>query len=106
MSAPTIAEILGTLDELAAAVRDRDEARHRKAYALAVKQDITDEQIIDAYRWERWSGSTFVGAPGFVWNPVLCETCNDTGEVHIEAQHGGVPAQEAPCPDCDGAVNR
>lgn len=29
-----------------------------------------------------------------------CETCQDTGKIHFEAQPGGPHAQEAPCPDC------
>lgn len=29
-----------------------------------------------------------------------CDTCNDTGEVHFEAQPVGIHAMTAPCPDC------
>lgn len=29
-----------------------------------------------------------------------CETCEDAGIVREEAQPTGVPAQDAPCPDC------
>ena len=50
---PTIAEILGTLDELAAAARAGDRDRYRSALRLAERQEVTVEQKRDAYRWGR-----------------------------------------------------
>jgi len=53
MTAPTIAETLGTLHELAAAARADNRARYLDALAIAHTQGITDEQIADAYRYGR-----------------------------------------------------
>ncbi len=50
---PTIAEILGTLDELAAAARAGDRHRYQAALRLADRQQVTEEQKQDAYRWGR-----------------------------------------------------
>ena len=50
---PTLAEVQGTLDELAAAARAGDADRYRAALRVAERQGITEEQISDAYRWGR-----------------------------------------------------
>jgi hypothetical protein len=57
---PTLAEVQGTLDELAAAARAGEAARYR---AVAKGQDLTEEQISDAYRW----GRRHEGAAAFDW---------------------------------------
>lgn len=49
----TLADIMGTLDELAAAARAEDEQRYRRALTVAQDQSITDEQITDAHQWGR-----------------------------------------------------
>ena len=43
----------GTLDELAAAARAGEADRYRAALRVAKAQDLTEEQISDAYRWGR-----------------------------------------------------
>lgn len=48
---PTISEVLGTLDELAAATRTRDLDRYTAALEVAHDQDLSDEQIRDSYDW-------------------------------------------------------
>ncbi len=53
MEEPTFAEILGTLDEMAAAARAGDRERYRAALRLAERQELTEEQKQDAYRWGR-----------------------------------------------------
>ena len=50
---PTLAEVQGTLDELAAAARAGEADRYRAALRVAKAQDLTEEQISDAYRWGR-----------------------------------------------------
>ena len=50
---PTLAEVMGTLDELAAAARAGDAQRYRAAVRLAQAQQITEEQQRDAYEWGR-----------------------------------------------------
>ena len=50
---PTLAEVQGTLDELAAAARAADADRYRAAVRLAQRQQITEEQQRDAYHWGR-----------------------------------------------------
>lgn len=50
---PTLAEIQGTLDELAAAARAGQADRYRDALRVAKRQALTEEQICDAYRWGR-----------------------------------------------------
>lgn len=50
---PTLAEVQGTLDELAAAARAADADRYRAAVRLAQGQQITEEQQRDAYHWGR-----------------------------------------------------
>lgn len=46
---PTLAQVMGTLDELAAAARAADADRYRAAVRLAQGQQITEEQQRDAY---------------------------------------------------------
>ena len=60
---PTLAEVQGTLDELAAAARAGEADRYRGALRVAEQQGITDEQISDAYRW----GRRDAGAAAFDW---------------------------------------
>ncbi len=50
---PTLAQVMGTLDELAAAARAADADRYRAAVRLAQRQQITEEQQRDAYHWGR-----------------------------------------------------
>lgn len=50
---PTLAQVMGTLDELAAAARAADADRYRAAVRLAQGQQITEEQQRDAYHWGR-----------------------------------------------------
>lgn len=50
---PTLAEVMGTLDELAAAARAGDVDRYRAALRLARRQDITEEQVRDSHHWGR-----------------------------------------------------
>jgi len=52
-TAPTLAEVMGTLDELADAARAGDAQRYRAAVRLAQAQQITEEQQRDAYEWGR-----------------------------------------------------
>ena len=49
----TLAEVQGALDELAAAARAGEADRYRAALRVAARQDLTEEQISDAYRWGR-----------------------------------------------------
>jgi len=60
---PTLAEVLGTLNELGAAARAGEVDRYRAALRLAKSQDLTEEQISDAYRW----GRRHEGAAAFDW---------------------------------------
>ena len=60
---PTLAEVQGTLDELAAAARSGEADRYRAALRVAKAQDLTEEQISDAYRW----GRRHEGAGAFDW---------------------------------------
>lgn len=60
---PTLAEVQGTLDELAAAARAGDAERYRAALRVAEHQHLTEEQISDAYRW----GRRHDGAAAFDW---------------------------------------
>ena len=60
---PTLAEVQGTLDELAAAARAGEADRYRAALRVAARQDLTEEQISDAYRW----GRRDAGAAAFDW---------------------------------------
>ena len=48
---PTLAQVMGTLNELAAAARTADADRYRAAVRLAHRQQITQEQQRDAYQW-------------------------------------------------------
>lgn len=50
---PTLAEVMGTLEELGAAARAGDADRYRAAVRLAQRQQITEEQQRDAYTWGR-----------------------------------------------------
>lgn len=63
---PTLAEVQGTLDELAAAARAGDAERYRAALRVATRQALTEEQISDAYRW----GRRDQGAAAFDWHGV------------------------------------
>lgn len=53
ITTPTIGQVLATLDELAAAVRNNNAPRYRRALQAAARQEISQEQILDAYRWGR-----------------------------------------------------
>lgn len=46
-----LAEVVRTLDELAAAVRAADGDRYRELLAVSQRQEITEEQIRDAHTW-------------------------------------------------------
>lgn len=48
---PSLAEVMGTLDELAAAVRVDDPERYRAALAVAQRQGLTEEQMRDSHTW-------------------------------------------------------
>lgn len=58
---PTLAEVMSTLNELAAAAKAGDGNRYRDALRAAERQALTDDQISDAYRWGRRQH----GAAGF-----------------------------------------
>ncbi len=50
---PTLAQVMGTLDEMAAAARAGDAERCRAALRVARHQGLDEEQITDAYQWGR-----------------------------------------------------
>lgn len=50
-NAPTLAEVQGILQTLSRAAENCDAATYRHALDRALVYDVTDEQIIDAYRW-------------------------------------------------------
>jgi hypothetical protein len=60
---PTIAQVIGTLDEMAAAARAGDGSRYRAAVQVALGQDISREQMVDAYQW----GRRDIGPAAFDW---------------------------------------
>lgn len=62
---PSLSEIMGTLDELAAATRANDAERYQRALDVAGHQAITDEQIKDAHTWARRDALT--PQPSFDW---------------------------------------
>lgn len=51
-----LAEIMGTLDELATAAGAADAPRYRAALTVAAEQNLTDEQITDAHEWGQQRG--------------------------------------------------
>lgn len=59
-----LGSIMGTLDELAAATRNDDAPRYRKAFKVATGQGITEEQIRDAHDW---GGQRAIASPRFDW---------------------------------------
>ncbi len=63
---PTLAEVVGTLDEMAAAARTGQAARYRAAVGTARDQELTEEQMRDAYRW----GRLHLGPAEFDWQGV------------------------------------
>lgn len=58
---PSLGEVLGTLNELAAAAHADDAERYRAALTVADRQGLHDDQVKDAYRW----GGR--GAAAFTW---------------------------------------
>lgn len=56
----TLAEVMGTLEELGTATRHCDIQRYRTALDVARAQHLTDEQIKDAHWWNSRNGSTSV----------------------------------------------
>ena len=50
---PSLAEVLGTLNELAAAAHADDAERYRAALTVADRQGLHDDQVKDAYRLGR-----------------------------------------------------
>ena len=60
---PSLAEVLGTLNELAAAARGEDAERYRAALTVADRQGLHADQLEDAYRWDRRGR----GAAAFTW---------------------------------------
>jgi len=61
---PTLSEVMGTLDELAAAARAEDTERYRAALSVAQAQDLTEEQTADAYQ----RGRRGLGGAGLAGN--------------------------------------
>jgi hypothetical protein len=57
----TLAEVMGTLNELAAVARAGDVDRYRAALRLAERQGITAEQTKDACQWGRRRGPGAAG---------------------------------------------
>ena len=74
---PTLAQVLGTLDELAAAARAGEADRYRAALRVAERQDLTEEQISDAYRW----GRRHEGAAAFDWEGTTT-CCGESTKKH------------------------
>lgn len=60
---PALAQVMCTLDEMAAAARAGDAQRYRAAVRVAQDQDLTEEQMSDAYQW----GRRGLGPVGFDW---------------------------------------
>lgn len=65
---PTIAETMGTLDELAAATRADDRARYASALATARAQDLSVEQIKDSHKWGSFTGPHANNSVQFDWD--------------------------------------
>lgn len=57
MTRPTLTQIMAALDELGAAVRSGDLTRYRAALAAARENELTAEQILDAYGWSTRDGN-------------------------------------------------
>lgn len=64
----TLAEVMGTLDELAHAARAGDLTRYRGALTIARQQGITGEQIEDSHRWATLAGPRPNTAVTFDWH--------------------------------------
>lgn len=62
---PSLAELMGTLNELGAAARTGEGDRYRAALNLAERQGVTQDQIRDAYQWGR--RGLGAAAAGFDW---------------------------------------
>lgn len=90
---PALAEVMGTLDELAADAKAGDGTRYRAALHVAERQALTEEQISDAYRW----GRRRQGAAAFDWqgnDPRGCALCEQDRD---DCQC---------CPNCERTLGR
>jgi len=61
---PSPVEVQSIMQTLSTAARDNDPATYRHALDLALVYELTDEQIVDAYRWG-WKSAPHRPTPDF-----------------------------------------